>query len=541
MAQSVSLAILVTAALLTTLLAGAEAAKLKRDGLLNDVIMLRGRVQSYSNGHTYLEVDLDTNPTENHDPLILLVPAIGDAVVAMAADAAMEVAAMRDGIDGPPRIDALMTGDVVLVAGVLESWHPTAAADAHDDNNNSDIPSMLVMYLRLVERTAVRGLTPRISSVTFLTRICGQTSLTPDQVTAFRNRWTRSPTTRSDITTMSDLYGRCSANQTSFAAQDNIIVDLTNVDAPCSGTWQEKPWVWGKCTMTELQGWQAWYLNYATQVLKMDLRPYVRTVLVLPSNGLPCPWSGLASIGCGTAPPCRIWLQGAYVTLSLNTAFHELGHTLGLQHASTPTDSYGDRTSAMGSCCNERCMNAPQATAVGWARPIRISPLTDTFFAQVPIGTWSRQIVLPALEAAYDGNAGAAEGNFVEIRTARMSSPLFISFRAALPGVWPFQSGVTAPFLGISVHAFNGTAERPMLGPSQLLGTIAVTAADGDTRNMQTVGIALDRFGASRPRGGRLVVQLLRANYGVWPPRSSVRLCVQDGASIGGCASPTAY
>lgn len=43
--------------------------------------------------------------------------------------------------------------------------------------------------------------------------------------------------------------------------------------------------------------------------------------------------------------------------------FHELGHALWLQHASTPTNEYGDFSSAMGAIRSSglRCFNAPQA------------------------------------------------------------------------------------------------------------------------------------------------------------------------------------
>jgi hypothetical protein len=41
------------------------------------------------------------------------------------------------------------------------------------------------------------------------------------------------------------------------------------------------------------------------------------------------------------------------------TPFHELGHNLGLQHASTVGNDYGDGSSTMGGCCGDRCFNAP--------------------------------------------------------------------------------------------------------------------------------------------------------------------------------------
>ena len=42
--------------------------------------------------------------------------------------------------------------------------------------------------------------------------------------------------------------------------------------------------------------------------------------------------------------------------------FHELGHSLWLQHANSPAQEYGDISSAMGASSDGlRCYNAPQA------------------------------------------------------------------------------------------------------------------------------------------------------------------------------------
>ena len=58
---------------------------------------------------------------------------------------------------------------------------------------------------------------------------------------------------------------------------------------------------------------------------------YQRHIVILPFMDA-CGWAGLASVGCGKR--CYAWLQGGYST-SADTVFHELGHNLGLQHAST--------------------------------------------------------------------------------------------------------------------------------------------------------------------------------------------------------------
>ncbi len=71
-----------------------------------------------------------------------------------------------------------------------------------------------------------------------------------------------------------------------------------------------------------------------------DFTQYSRVVVVFKG---PCNWSGLASLGCttidspskGTLPYSVVWLPSA----TANVAAHELGHNLGMQHASS--DDYG--------------------------------------------------------------------------------------------------------------------------------------------------------------------------------------------------------
>jgi len=48
---------------------------------------------------------------------------------------------------------------------------------------------------------------------------------------------------------------------------------------------------------------------------------------------------------------------------------HELGHNLGLPHASYLSDQYGDLTDVMGYCCKVRCFAAPNTHRMHWTTP----------------------------------------------------------------------------------------------------------------------------------------------------------------------------
>ncbi len=121
-----------------------------------------------------------------------------------------------------------------------------------------------------------------------------------------------------------------------------------------------------------------------------NFQSYSRVVVIFPDT-LGCGWSGLSNIGCsslstpsGTITASSSFLSAAYATVQVAT--HELGHGLGLNHASTRafTDTngtpvtlgpletagtlteYGDKFSTMG-CCDLAEYGAPhKAEILDW-------------------------------------------------------------------------------------------------------------------------------------------------------------------------------
>jgi hypothetical protein len=76
-----------------------------------------------------------------------------------------------------------------------------------------------------------------------------------------------------------------------------------------------------------------------------------------------------------------------------DTVIHELGHTMGLQHAASPAYEYGDGSTTMGSGAGVRCHNAPHTWQLGWSSPIASLNKAN----------------LPAGEGGRDGGNGLAD------------------------------------------------------------------------------------------------------------------------------------
>ena len=155
-----------------------------------------------------------------------------------------------------------------------------------------------------------------------------------------------------------------------------------------------------------------------------------------------CTWAGLGTVGCGST--CNVWIQGGY-GLQSDTMFHELGHTLGLQHASTPVAEYGDNSSPMGAYPGVRCLGAAHNWQLGWSDPLYVvdpsllTPGQPLLFTLPPLSTISTNFIriLP---------------NFIG---PNGSIPFFVSFRQPV--------GMDVGLLGtiyvntVSIHVFNAT------------------------------------------------------------------------------------
>lgn len=139
----------------------------------------------------------------------------------------------------------------------------------------------------------------------------------------------------------------------------------------------------------DLHGW-ADALESLAAAAGVDVASYSRKVLVLPRQNT-CSGSGFGTLG-GTntrAWVMRCELPGLYA--------HELGHNLGMNHASTLTSVYGDGSDPLGmEVLGLRQHNAPHQDQMGWRDPSQFQMIDRSGFYDVsPISVAVDQAVAP--------------------------------------------------------------------------------------------------------------------------------------------------
>ncbi len=167
---------------------------------------------------------------------------------------------------------------------------------------------------------------------------------------------------------------------------------------------------------------------------------YQHRVYVIP-GGTPCSWGGYGSIG-GSAP--RTWVNGAYCQY-VDIYAHELGHNIGMHHASGNGDEYGDISCLMGrSGFGYRFFNAPHAMQMGW--------IQSYDFATLSSGC-AQRFTLNALEATPTNDTFR---KVVMLPSADGKTKYYISYRAR---IGPYSTGLNANYdRTTNIHTFEGTS-----------------------------------------------------------------------------------
>jgi hypothetical protein len=122
-------------------------------------------------------------------------------------------------------------------------------------------------------------------------------------------------------------------------------------------------------------GWAA-KLDAAAKAAGIDPAQYTHRVYVLPSS-TSCA-AGLGDLG-GSAP--QAWVKHCNLP---DVYAHELGHNLGMHHASTPTSEYDDTSDVMGySGIGLRGVNAAHSDQMGWRASTQVRTVTTSGFYDV--------------------------------------------------------------------------------------------------------------------------------------------------------------
>lgn len=154
-----------------------------------------------------------------------------------------------------------------------------------------------------------------------------------------------------------DMFRTCTNRKVDFTSR---IID-NPIYIPCTDPS-------GVSLRCDVDAWASYADNYAAKVLGIRPGTYSHHIYLLPKND-PCGFGGLGSVGteCLIDRTCRVWVSGS-IPKEIAVYMHELGHNLGLPHASYMSDQYGDLTDVMGYCCKVRCFAAPNTDRMKWTR-----------------------------------------------------------------------------------------------------------------------------------------------------------------------------
>lgn len=217
----------------------------------------------------------------------------------------------------------------------------------------------------------------------------------------------------------------------------------------------------------------AYAADDAARAAGVDFSRYTRRVYVMPK--LAMGYSGLGTIG-GT--PSRSWVYDDDAT----TIAHELGHNLGLQHASTPTSEYGDASSPMGNPWGLVHHNAPNKVELGWVPSQNVETLTTSGTRLVA----NLAVSGTQVQAVKIAKPGTGEHYFVSYRSAT-------GFDANLASKYRSRASVHRASRGEKTILLASLADGESYSDSVNAITITQTAHDASSSTIKVV------FGAQAP------------------------------------------
>eukprot|EP00798_Chlamydomonas_sp_ICE-L_P001878 gene1878-33295_t len=285
----------------------------------------------------------------------------------------------------PPISENLLTGR--LLQGGDASSNSTIIGDGDDGNAvvivDPKVPIVVTDRGSSRDFTHINGVVP-ISTIVFILRGAGKApTITLDSL---KSRWLNKDNfagSNSEFT-MENYFKFCSYGKTMMDS-NNDVVDLRFFGIPQTGITpiSKSKYEINTCDWPELLAYQEFA---ADQFTKMggNLSKFTRRIVVMPPNR--CTFYGGANQGC-FGKYCHVWIRSDS-TYRFSTWFHELGHTLSLQHSTTTLANgqvieYGDSSCAMGLTNDRGYFAAPSAARAGWA--LSIATLTK---ANLTAGAW---------------------------------------------------------------------------------------------------------------------------------------------------------
>ncbi|MBX7137696.1 MAG: hypothetical protein K1X83_06900 [Oligoflexia bacterium] len=165
----------------------------------------------------------------------------------------------------------------------------------------------------------------------------------------------------------------------------------------------------------DLQNWQN-RAEAAALSQDLQLTPYQHLLFIVPRDSL-LPMAGVTDGGCTNQMRCVSFISAANY-LEPDVIVHELGHQLGIGHATDPIyGEYGDRSCPMGSAfVGWRHFNAPHQVQQGWLPTAAIQEVHN-----------SGRFRIEALERQ---SGTSSFPQVLKIPHPLFSSPLYISYRA---------------------------------------------------------------------------------------------------------------
>jgi chitodextrinase len=243
---------------------------------------------------------------------------------------------------------------------------------------------------------------------------------------------------------VAELYRNNSRGQVSFSGD---VVGSFTIDSKSTDT-------------CDLFGWSA-KADAAAAASGVDVASYSRKVYVMPPNS--CDASGFSTM---SGSPSRAWVFSCALT---GLYAHELGHNLGMDHASTPASEYGDPTDPMSTATSQlRGLNAPHRHELGWLASDRLMTITQS-------GNYD---IAPLADPA-----ASTTPQVITIRKPDTGELYYLSYRLG----YGFDQYISGWYNGrLSIHRYKGDASgtRTFLLAGLLDGENFVDQTNGITVTM---------------------------------------------------------